>query len=312
MPHAYITGASGFIGGALARRLSAEGWTVTALARSDAAAAKVAANGATPARGDLDDPRGMQGADVVFHAAAHLGEWGTREQFVRGNVDGTRNVVAAAKAAGVERLVHVGTEAALMHGKPLVNVDETVALRPDSKALYSATKAMAEQVVLDGGGVVLRPRLVWGKGDTTILPALAEAVRAKKFAWVGGGNHLTSTTHVDNVVEGLVLAAEKGRNGRAYFVTDGEPVVFKDFVTELLATEGLDPGRRSVPRPLAAAIATAAETAWKVLPLSGAPPLTRLAYWLSAQECTIDISRARQELGYVPIRTIDDGLRELA
>ncbi len=312
MPHAYITGASGFIGGALARRLVAEGWTVTALARSDQAAEKVQANGATPARGDLDNPAGMEGADVVFHAAAHLGEWGSRAEFIRGNVDGTRNVVVAAREAGVERFVHVGTEAALMHGKPLVNADEAVPLRPDSKALYSATKAMAEQIVLDANGVVLRPRLVWGKGDTTILPALAAAVRAKKFAWVGGGTHLTSTTHVDNVVEGLVLAAEKGTPGRAYFVTDGEPVVFKEFVTRLLATEGLDPGERSVPKPLAAATAAAGEAAWKVLPLKGDPPLTRLAYWLSAQECTINIDRAREELGYRPIRTIDEGMRELA
>lgn len=312
MPHAYITGASGFIGGALARRLSGEGWTVTALARSDAAAAKVQANGATPARGDLENPSGMEGADVVFHAAAHLGEWGKREEFVKGNVEGTRNVVSAAKAAGVPRFVHVGTEAALMHGKPLVNVDETVPLRPDSPALYSATKAQAEQIVIDAGGIVIRPRLVWGNGDTTILPALAAAVKAKKFAWVGGGEHKTSTTHVDNVVEGLVLAAEKGENGRAYFVTDGEPVVFKDFITRLLATQGLDAGSRSVPKPLAAATAAAGETLWRVLPLRGVPPLTRLAYWLSAQECTIDITRARKELGYTPIRSIDEGMQDLA
>jgi nucleoside-diphosphate-sugar epimerase len=254
----------------------------------------------------------MDGADVVFHAAAHLGEWGRREEFLKGNVEGTRNVVEAARAAGVARIVHVGTEAALMHGKPLVDVDETVPLRPDSPALYSATKAMAEQVALDAGAVVIRPRLVWGKGDTTILPALAAAVKAKKFAWVGGGEHKTSTTHVDNVVEGLVLGAEKGTPGRAYFVTDGEPVVFKAFVREMLATQGLDPGERTVPRPLAAAVAAGGEAAWKTLRLKGRPPLTRLAYWLSAQECTIDITRAKTELGYAPIRTIDEGLRGLA
>jgi len=158
----------------------------------------------------------------------------------------------------------------------------------------------------------MRPRLVWGKGDTTILPALEAAVRSGRFAWIGGGGHLTSTTHVDNVVEGLVLTATRGTPGNAYFVTDGKPVVFRDFVTRLLATQGVSPPKRNLPRPIAAALATACEGAWKALPLPGQPPITRLAYWLSALETTIDISRAREDLGYEPVRSIDDGMDELA
>ncbi|MGH2951371.1 MAG: NAD-dependent epimerase/dehydratase family protein, partial [Solirubrobacterales bacterium] len=197
-----------------------------------------------------------------------------------------------------------------------VDVDETAPLRPDSKAHYPATKAMAEQAVRDAGTdgfgtVVLRPRLVWGMGDTTILPGVAAAVRAGRFAWIGGGGHRTSTTHVDNVVEGLLLAAEKGRSGEAYFVTDGEPVVFRDFITELLATQGIDAPRRSLPRWMAAGVAATSELAWTSLPLRGDPPLTRLAYWLSAQECTIDISKARSELGYEPVRSRAEGMEEL-
>ncbi len=317
---AFVTGASGFIGGALTRRLVAEGRTVTALARSDAAAAKVAAHGAEPRAGDLSDvvalQAAMSGADVVFHCAAHLGDWGTRADFIAGNVDGTRHVVEAAHAAGVRRVVHVGTEAALMHGDPLIQVDERAPLQPDSPALYSATKAMAEQVVLAAAGdgfetVVVRPRLVWGMGDTTILPAIAEQVRAGRFAWVGGGRHLTSTTHVDNVVEGLILGAEKGTSGSAYFVTDGPPVVFREFITDLLATQGIEAPTRNVPRPVAATLATVGETTWRILPLKGRPPLTRLAYWLSALETTIDITRARADLGFAPVRTIAEGLEEL-
>ena len=91
---------------------------------------------------------------------------------------------------------------------------------------------------------MIRPRLVWGPGDTTVLPGLLEAVRSGQFAWIGGGRHRTSTTHVDNVVEGLLLGAREGRPGEAYFVTDGEPLVFRDFVTRLLATAGEDPGER--------------------------------------------------------------------
>jgi nucleoside-diphosphate-sugar epimerase len=299
---AIVTGGSGFIGGRLIERLVREGWTVRALARSDAAAEKVAALGADPVRGDLEDREALRAgaadADVVFHAAARLGEWGDRAEFERINVGGTRNVAEAARAGGARRLVHVGTEAALLAGEPLVNVNEDAPLRPDSKAAYSATKAMAEQVVRDANGdgletVVVRPRLVWGAGDTTILPALADAVRRKRFSWIGGGGHRTSTTHVDNVIEGLVLGAERGRPGGVYFVTDGEPVVFREFVTELLGTQGVTPPDRNTPAPVARAAAALSEGAWRLLRRPGTPPVTRLAYWLSAQECTIDISRAR-------------------
>jgi nucleoside-diphosphate-sugar epimerase len=316
----FVTGGSGFIGGRLIERLVRDGWTVRALARSDAAAEKVSALGAQPVRGDLDDVdalrAGAAGADVVFHAAAHLGDWGDRAEFERVNVGGTRNVLAAARAAGVPRFVHVGTEAALLAGQPLVNVDEDAPLRPDSKAAYPATKAMAEQAVRDANSdgfatVVVHPRLVWGAGDTTILPALVGAVHKKRFSWIGGGEHRTSTTHVDNVIEGLVLGAACGRPGGVYFVTDGEPVVFREFVTEWLGTQGVTPPDRNTPEPVARAAAAACEGIWRILRRRGNPPVTRLAYWLSAQECTIDISRAREELGYQPVRSRAEGMEEL-
>jgi nucleoside-diphosphate-sugar epimerase len=317
---AFVTGGSGFIGGRLIERLRAEGTRVRALARSSASADKVRALGAEPVQGDLDDVEAMragaEGCDVAFHAAAHLGEWGSREDFMRVNVGGTKNVLRACREAGVRRFVHVGTEAALIAGEPLVNVDETAPLRPDSKALYCATKAMAEQAVRDANGdgletVVVRPRLVWGRGDTTILPAMVAAMKAGRFAWIGGGGHLTSTTHVENTVEGLVRGAEKGRPGEAYFVTDGEPVVFKEFITELVATQGVEAPSRNMPAPVAGAAAAALESAWRLLPLKGAPPVTRLAVWLSSQECTIDISKARGELGYEPVKSRQEGMAEL-
>jgi nucleoside-diphosphate-sugar epimerase len=318
---AFVTGGSGFIGGALVRRLSADGWGVRALARSEASARAVRERGAEPVPGDLDDSASMAagaaGCEVAFHCAAHLGDWGSRADFERGNVQGTRNALAAARQAGVRRFVHVGTEAALLAGEPLIEVDERAPLRFDSPALYSSTKARAEEAVIEANQngletVVVRPRFVWGRGDTTLLPAMTEMVRSGRFAWIGGGRHRTSTTHVDNVVHGLLLGAERGAPGGVYFVTDGEPVVFRDFVTRLLATQGVTPPGRSVPAPVASAVATVGETAWRLLPLPGRPPLTRLAVWLSALETTIDITRARTELGYTPVRTIEDGLEELS
>jgi nucleoside-diphosphate-sugar epimerase len=317
---AFVTGGSGFIGGRLIERLRSDGWQVRALARSQASAEKVRALGANSVEGDLEDAGalrdGAEGCDVAFHAAAHLGEWGSRDEFMRINVEGTKNLLRACRDAGVRRVVHVGTEAALLVGQPLVNADESLPLRPDSKALYSATKAMAEQAVRDANGdgletVVVRPRLVWGRGDTTILPSLVEAVKGGRFAWIGGGRHRTSTTHVENSVQGLVLGAEKGKPGGVYFVTDGEPVVFRDFITELLATQGVDAPGRNMPAGVAKAVAASAETIWRVLPLKGNPPVTRLAVWLSSLECTIDTSHAQQELGYRPVKTIAEGMQEL-
>jgi nucleoside-diphosphate-sugar epimerase len=320
MTAAFVTGGSGFVGGRLIERLRSDGYTVRALARSTAAAERVGAHGAEPVRGDLADVEAMragaEGCELAFHAAAMVGDWGPREDFERGNVQGTANVLRACSDAGVRRLVHVGTEAAVLAGQPLVEADETAPLRPDSPAPYSATKARAEQLVLAANRdsfetVVVRPRFVWGAGDTTLLPTIVELVRSGRFSWIGGGMHRTSITHIDNTVQGLVLGALRGRPGNAYFVTDGEPVVFREFVTELLQTQGVAPPTRSIPRRAAAALAVASEGLWRSLPLPGRPPLTRFAYWVSALECTIRIDKAREQLGYAPVRSRDEGLAAL-
>lgn len=317
MTTVFVTGGSGFIGGALIRRLIAAGHQVNALARSDDAATKVAELGATPQRGDLTDPASLAtaaaGAELAFHAAAWLDRNGTWADYTKSNVDGTRNVLDACRTANVRRLIHVSTEAVLIAGKPLVNVDETSPLRPDSRAPYPATKAKAEQVVRAAENletVIVRPRFVWGAGDTSVLPNLVAAVKSGRFAWIGGGTHLTATTHIDNTVEGLVLAAERGKPGETYFVTDGEPVQFRAFLTELLDTQGVKAPSRSLPYWLASLIADAGERAWRVLG-KGAPPLDYFSLWVTGQECTININKAREQLGYTPVRTREDGIAEL-
>jgi nucleoside-diphosphate-sugar epimerase len=316
----FVTGGSGFVGGALVEALRARGDEVRALARSDAAARRLRELGAEPVMGDLGDVdairAGAEGCELAFHAAARTGDWGRLEDFERDNVIGTRNALRGCAQAGVRRFVHVGTEAALMAGQPLVQVDETAPLRPDSPALYPKTKARAEQEVLGFDDtalerVVVRPRFVWGKGDTTLLPTMVQMVEAGRFAWVDGGRNRTSITHVDNTVEGLVLGARRGHPGNAYFVTDGEPVVFREFVSELLATQGIEAPNRSIPTPVAGALAVGGETAWRLLPLPGRPPLSRFAYWVSSQECTIKIDKARRELGYEPVKSRPEGLAEL-
>ena len=231
-------------------------------------------------------------------------------------MDGTRSVVEACRRAGVRRLVHVGTEAAILRGQALHGADETEPLAFDSPAPYAATKALAERVVLQGARqgfdtMVVRPRFVWGRGDTTLLPRMVALARQGRLRWIGGGWHLTSTTHVDNTVQGLMLAAERGRSGGVWFVTDGAPVVFREFVAELLRTQGVDPPEAELPTPVAAAAVAAAEAAYRRLPLRGAPPLTRFGLWFATRECTLSDRRARDELGYAPVTSRARGLAEL-
>jgi nucleoside-diphosphate-sugar epimerase len=311
---AFVTGGSGFVGGRLIPALRARGVEVAALARSDASAAKVESLGATSVRGDLDDvaalEAGMRGCDIVFHAAAHTDQFDPVEVHMRITAKGTENVLAAARKAGVKRVVHVGTEAVLADGNPIVRADETRPLPKKPLGAYPLTKGLAEQAVLAANGngletVVVRPRFVWGKGDTNLLPELIDAVNAGRFAWIGGGHYLTSTVHVDNVIEGMLLAADKGTPGEIYFLTDGEPVEFRDFITKLLGTQGIQLNGKNLPRWVARTAVTL--TSWMKR-----PPLTKTAFALMAHEVTVDDSKARRELGYQGKKTISEGLTEMS
>ena len=318
---AFVTGGSGFIGGRLIDRLVREGWRVRALARSDAAQRAVAGHGAEPVRGDLDhiEPMaaGAEGCDTAFHAAALVGEWATESEYDRANVVGTSNALQACRRAGVRRFVNVSTIGVITDGRPIVGADESEPLHGLTSAWgYARTKAAAEQLVSRWSRpgfetVSIRPELVWGRGDTTMAPAIAEKIRAGQFMWIGGGRHRTATSHVDNVVEALVLAARPDHPGGAYFATDGEAPVFRDFVTRLMAALGVEVPDREVPLPVARAAAAACEWAWRTSGRSGVPPLTRAAVWISGVAAVVDDSRARRELGYAPVRTIDEGLAEL-
>jgi nucleoside-diphosphate-sugar epimerase len=316
----FVTGGSGFVGRSLIRALVRRGDEVLALARSDASAKTVEGLGARAVRGDLDDERalreGMTGCRSVFHSAAQVDEWGRLADFMRINVDGTARCVSAAKAAGVRRFIHVSSEAVLAGGRPIVRADESWP-RPEKPAgSYPLTKGLAEARVLEanGGGletVIVRPRFIWGAGDTSVLPKMVEAVKSGRFLWISGGRHLHSTCHIDNLVDALLLAEEKGAPGSIYFVTDGEPTEFRGFVERLLATQGVKTPNKSVPRPIAKVFAVASETVWEKLGLSGPPPATRMTVALLGEEVTVDDSKARRELGYRPKKSIDEGLKEM-
>jgi nucleoside-diphosphate-sugar epimerase len=184
------------------------------------------------------------------------------------------------------------------------------------------TKAEAEARVLAAnsstasgrGGletIVVRPRFIWGRGDTVLLPRFVEAVDSGRFAWFDGGRYRTSTCHVRNVVEGVLAAYERGRAGEIYFLTDGEPWTFRHFLSALLATQGVAPKERSVPFWLAHNGVRAVETTYQALRLRVPPPLTHGALHLMGAEITVRDDKARAELGYEARVTREQGLAEL-
>jgi nucleoside-diphosphate-sugar epimerase len=317
---AFVTGGSGFVGRNLIRQLRARGDEARALARSQAAVEAVTRLGATAVQGDLDNvavmQKAMAGCDIVFHVAATVTEWGPRDEFHRVNVTGTENVLAAAKAAGVKKFVHVSTEAVLCDGTPLLDVDETRPLPAHPLPRYPQTKGEAERRVLAANSpvfqaVIVRPRFIWGNDDTSVLAALVAAVKAGRFMWMAGGHYPTSTTHVDNVCEGLILAAEKGRGGEIYFVTDGPPVELREFVTKLLATQGVDAGSKSMPRGVVLFLARVCEWIWDTFGIRSTPPVTRMAVHLFGEPVTVNDAKARRELGYVGRTTLAAGMAQL-
>lgn len=216
----------------------------------------------------------------------------------------------------MKRLVHVGTEAAFATGKPLVNLGESAPFPSRVLPRYPATKQAAEQLVRGANDqdlqtVVVRPRLIWGKDDTSLLPQLIKAVREGRYMTVNGGRALTSTCHADNVVEGIIQAAEIGKDSEAYFLTDGAPVPIGEFLRDMLATQGVQAPDKSVPLWLAWSFATVIEKTWDALGLKLTPPVSRIAVALGGVEVTVNDAKARRKLGYVGHVTREAGLEQM-
>lgn len=315
----FVTGASGFVGGAVARHFAAT-QGVFGMARSPGAAAKVAATGASPVTTDLSGvcSEHLRGCEAVIHAAAKVEAWGSRRDFWDVNVVGTEKLLAAAREAGVRRFVYISTEVVLFRGQHLRQVTEDYPYPTRSPYLYGLTKAEAERRVMAANSpdqnfttIVVRPKMIWGPGDTTILPTTAEMVRSGRFMWLDGGEAKTSTTYIDNLVHGIRLALERGTGGAVYFINDGEVHSLRDFLTRLLATEGLVPPGKSIPGWIGRALASALATLWRLLPFRGEPPLTPYVAGALSRDCTLSIDKARRELGYEPLISVSRGLEIL-
>jgi len=314
----FITGASGFVGNAAAQFLVEKGHEVYAMSRSQAADNLIEKVGAIPVRCNVENIEAMHFKDcsLLIHAAAFVGEWGNYETYHKINVLGTERLLTEAKKSSVRKFIHISTEAVLFAGQDLVNVDES---QPyiDTPFYYAKTKQLAEKAVVQAHKngefetICLRPRMIWGPGDKTILPLMKDAVLNNKFMWINHGNYNCSTTYIKNLVHAINLTIENSNLSPIYFITDDETHKLKDFCTRLLQTQSVNPANKSIPKWLARTAAFFIEKAWHLLRLKSRPPITRFGAAIFSAHCTINISKAKKELGYLPVISVAEGLQEL-
>jgi nucleoside-diphosphate-sugar epimerase len=315
----FVTGASGFVGGAAVRKLVADGHDVRAMSRSEKSDAKIAALGGKPVRCDLEDvtAANIGDAEAVIHSAAFVEQWGPRDAWRKFNVDGTARMLKAAREAGAKRFIHISTESVLWRGQHLRGVDETYPRAPNSPYPYAATKAQAEELVeaanaADFQTIILRPRFIWGPGDTTLLPTIEAMARSGQWMWVNHGAAQTSTTHIDNLVHAIELALTQGRGGQAYFILDDGVRSMKEMIGGIANARGIRLPDKSIPGGVADAIGVACETVWRTFGLKSDPPLTRFSAMIMSRDSVLNDAKARTDMGYRPVISVEQGLRALA
>ncbi|WP_326835118.1 NAD-dependent epimerase/dehydratase family protein [Amycolatopsis rhabdoformis] len=320
-----MTGGSGFVGQHLVRRVTGEGHAVLALARSDRAAELITAAAGDAVMGDLADlvPGAVRpewasvlaGCDAVIHAAGRMEFWGPDAGFRRDNFVPAVALHEAAAAAGVGRFVLISSASVSTGSQRAAIVDEdTDNGRPN--LAYSRVKLATEQALLSAGTramdtVVVRPPFVWGAGMATSTE-LADLARAGGWKWIDRGSHVMDFIHVGNLVAAAELALTRGRPGGVYYVTDATPMPIRDFMTALLATQGVDVSRAgSVPLRIAAPLAAVLEGGARLLRRPQPPILTRWLISFLGRDRSYDITAARRDLGYAPCVDLAQGLAEM-
>jgi nucleoside-diphosphate-sugar epimerase len=320
---ALVTGGGGFLGRAIVEQLLARGDQVRSFARG--AYPCLAELGVEVLRGDLSDRaaagRACAGCDVVLHVAAKAGIWGRYAAYYEPNVLGTHNVLAACREHGVRRLVFTSSPSVVFDGRSMEGVDESVPYPRKHHSHYSATKALAEQAVLAANSealrtLALRPHLIWGPRDNHIVPRIVNQGRAGTLRRIGDGTNKVDTTYIDNAARAHVLAVDALESnprtaGRAFFISQGEPIALWEIINRILAAAGLPPVTRSVPHVVAWSAGAILEGAYRVLGLEGEPRMTRFLAREFATAHWFDITAARTELGYEPVVSITEGLHRL-
>lgn len=321
---ALVTGGGGFLGGAIVRMLRERGDEVRSFSRGEHPA--LVQLGVKQIRGDLSKveqvTKAAEGCDIIFHVAAKAGIWGSYDEFYDANVSGTTNVLAACQANNISQLVYTGSPSVVFDGNDVEGGDESLPYPTHYEAHYPQTKALAEQLVLKANSqtlatVSLRPHLIWGPGDNHLVPRIIAKGRAGKLRRIGKRPCLVDTVYVDNAAQAHLLAADRltaggSVAGKAYFISNGEPLPLWEMVNHILAAAGLPPETRSISPQAAFAAGVICEGLWKLLRLSGEPPMTRFVAKELATAHWFNIDAARRDLGYQPQVSLQEGLLRLS
>ncbi|MCZ2128108.1 MAG: NAD-dependent epimerase/dehydratase family protein [Anaerolineales bacterium] len=315
---ALITGATGFVGGSLARRVKGMGWDVTGTGRNAAKLKELEAQGVRAAQADITQAERLKdlfkGQEVVFHCAALPTPWGRYEDFYQANVVGTRNVAQACLENNVKRLVHVSTPSFYFDYRSRLNVKEADVLKKPITP-YAVTKLLAEAEVdkafAAGLPVVsIRPRALFGEGDTVVFPRLIKTIQSGKLAILGDGQNVIDLSYIGNVLDALLLCVNSPAStlGKKYNISNGEPVKIWDVIFYLCDQLGYPRPTKRIPLGVTLAAAMATEFIYSLKPGRPEPPLTRLSVSLLAYSSTVDISAAKNELGYNPTVPVFEGV----
>jgi len=315
-----VTGSTGFLGGALTRRLHGMGWDVTALGRNAAKLRQLESENIRAAQIDLKEKdkliEACKNQEIVFHCAALPSPWGNYENFYQANVIGTRNVIHACKANNVRRLVHVSTPSLYFEYNSRMNVKENDPL-PEPITNYAATKILAEEEVdkafVDGlPAVTIRPRAIFGPGDTVIFPRLIPHLKSGRLPIIGDGENVVDLTYIENVVDALLLCAESPSHtlGKKYNISNGEPIKLWNMIKRICDELGLQFPKRKISYQVAHNFAAALEAVYTLIPTHPEPPLTRASVSLIAHSTTLDISAAKRDLGFTPRVSVDAGYQK--
>jgi 2-alkyl-3-oxoalkanoate reductase len=327
--NALVTGGGGFLGRYIVEQLLARVDRVRSFGRGRYP--ELEGLGVEVVRGDIADRdavlRACQGVDVVYHVAALPGIAMRWTPYELANVRGTEHVLAACREHGVARLVYTSSPSVTFAGVDQCGVDEQTPYDFDwmlaHRAHYSRSKAIAEQAVLAANDArlrtcALRPHLIWGPRDNHLIPRLIARARAGRLRRVGDGKNRVDTIYVENAAVAHLQAADalldasSPAAGRAYFLSQNEPVNCWDWIDEILAIVDAPPVRKAISRRNAERAGLVLENVYRLLSLSGEPPMTR---FLAAQLATshwFDLSAARRDFGYAPAISMSEGMRRLA
>jgi nucleoside-diphosphate-sugar epimerase len=318
-----VTGGGGFLGSAICRQLTEAGHEVVAFQRRPAK--HLASLGVESIEGDISDTAQVHAAaarcDAVIHTAAKAGIWGDDAEFRRINVEGTRNVLAACRERGIRFLVHTSSPSVVHSGGDIEGGDESLPLATHFSAPYPETKAEAERMVIAADGenlktTALRPHLIWGPGDPHILPRLVAKSRGGRLA-LPAPDKVIDTIFVENAALAHVLALQELQGtarcaGKAYFITNNEPMPQGEIIRKLLAALGVEVRIKAVPASAAMAAGAVCETAWKLLRIKKEPPVTRFSVEQLATAHWFDTSAAERDFRYTPGYSIAEALEILA